>query len=146
MDLFCNFDAKLLFLPGMKLKINMDALGVTMSLACAVHCALLPLFITSLPLFGVNIIHNLRFEVVMIVIAFCIGVLSLYHGYKRHHHHLLPVLILSAGFIFLVLKQFFALYETWLLIPAVLFILSGHFMNYYFCRQANHCHVDDCDH
>ncbi|MES1214571.1 MAG: MerC domain-containing protein [Bacteroidota bacterium] len=130
----------------MKLKINLDALGVVTSLACAIHCALLPLFITSLPLFGVNIIHNTMFEVCMIVLAFCIGSYSLYHGYKRHHHNPFPVIIFSVGFIFLVLKQFFALYENWLLIPAVLFILSGHFLNYYYCRQANHCHADDCDH
>jgi MerC mercury resistance protein len=130
----------------MKLKINLDALGVATSAACAIHCALLPLFMTSLPLFGVNIIHNTMFEVFMIVLAFSIGSYSLYHGYRRHHHNTLPVIIFTVGFIFLVLKQFFALYENWLLIPAVLFILSGHFLNYYFCGQANHCHADDCNH
>jgi hypothetical protein len=130
----------------MKLKINLDALGVVTSVACAIHCALLPLFFTSLPLFGINILHNTLFEIVMIVLAFCIGSYSLYHGYAKHHHNPLPVIIFAAGFIFLVLKQFFALYENWLLIPAVLFILSGHFLNYYYCRRANHCHVDDCDH
>lgn len=130
----------------MKLKINLDLLGVGTSVACAIHCALLPLFVTSLPLFGVNIIHNTMFEVFMIVLAFCIGSYALYHGYKRHHHNLFPVIVFSVGFIFLVSKLFFAVYEYWLLIPAVLFILSGHFLNYFFCRQANHCHADDCDH
>jgi MerC mercury resistance protein len=130
----------------MKLKINLDVLGVAASAACAIHCALLPLFITSLPLFGVNIIRNTMFELFMILLAFCIGTYSLYHGYRRHHHHTGPIIIFSVGFIFLVSKQFFAVYEYWLLIPAVLFILAGHFMNYYFCRQANHCHADDCNH
>ena len=130
----------------MKLKINLDALGVATSVACAIHCALLPLFISSLPLFGINVIHNKMFELFMIALAFCIGSYSLYHGYRRHHHNLFPVMVFSFGFLFLVLKQFFALYENRLLIPAVLFILSGHFLNYYFCRQANHCHTDDCAH
>ena len=144
--MFCNFDAKLVFLTSMKLKINLDALEVATSAACAIHCALLPLFITSLPLFGVNIIHNIYFEVSMIALAFGIGSYSLYHGYRRHHHNALPIVIFATGFLFLVLKQFFVLYEGWLLIPAVLFIISAHFLNYYHCRQANHCHVDDCDH
>ena len=49
----------LLSLPSfMKLKINWDALGIGASLACAIHCALLPLFLSSLPLFGTNIINN----------------------------------------------------------------------------------------
>jgi len=130
----------------MKLKVNWDMLGVATSFACAIHCALLPLFLTSLPLFGVNIIHNTGFEIFMIVVAFAIGSYSLWHGYRRHHHRVLPLLVFSAGFILLVLKQVFHSYETLLLIPAVVFIISGHFLNYQGCRQAAHCHTDDCDH
>ena len=136
----------IIFATRMKLKINLDGLGIATSVACAIHCALLPLFFTSLPLFGVNIIHNLAFEIIMIVAAFFIGSFSLFHGYRRHHHRLLPLMIFSAGFIFLVLKQFFHSSELWFLLPAVVFILSAHFLNYYYCRQSNHCHVDDCDH
>ena len=91
----------------MKLKINWDALGIGASLACAIHCALLPLFMSSLPLFGVNIIHNTGFEIGMIVLAFCIGSYSLYHGFKKHHHSFMPLLLFIIGFIFLVVKQFF---------------------------------------
>ncbi len=130
----------------MKLRINWDALGIGTSVACAIHCALLPLFLTSLPLFGVNIIHNTFFEVGMIVLAFFIGSYSLYHGFKKHHHSLLPLLVFFTGFTFLVLKQFFARFETWLLIPAVLLIISAHLINYKSCRVHNHAHRDDCSH
>jgi hypothetical protein len=54
----------------MNFKINWDALGITASLACAIHCAVLPLMLTSLPLFGINIIHNAIFEYSMIGLAF----------------------------------------------------------------------------
>ncbi len=74
----------------MKFRINWDALGITASVACAIHCALLPLFLSSLPLFGVNIIHNLAFEAGMVLLAFCIGTYSFYHGYKKHHHSFMP--------------------------------------------------------
>ena len=130
----------------MKIRVNWDGLGVITAVACAVHCALLPLFLTSLPLFGINIIRNIFFEAGMITLAFGIGSYSLYHGFKRHHHNILPLLIFSLGFVCLVSKEFITLYETWLLIPAVLFIISAHFLNYYFCRKANHCHSADCDH
>ncbi|MGC4035355.1 MAG: MerC domain-containing protein [Chitinophagaceae bacterium] len=130
----------------MKLKINLDGLGIATSVACAIHCALLPLFFTSLPLFGINIIHNLTFEIVMIVAALGIGSFSLIHGYAKHHHRMLPLLVFLAGFIFLVLKELYHENELWLLLPAVLLILTAHFLNYYYCRQSNHCHVDDCDH
>jgi hypothetical protein len=82
----------------------------------------------------------------MIVLAFSIGSLALFHGYKRHHHRPLPLFIFSTGFIFLVLKEIFLSYEIILLVPAVLLILTGHFFNYRFCRKANHCHSTDCNH
>lgn len=135
-----------IFAVFMKSKINWDALGITTSLACAIHCAILPLFVSVLPLFGTNIIHNITFEAAMILLAFCIGVYSLYHGYRKHHHSKLPLLLFSAGIILLTLKLFFIHYETWLLIPAVVFIVSAHFFNYRFCRVHNQAHADDCNH
>lgn len=130
----------------MKYRINLDALGIGASLACAIHCALLPLFLSSLPLFGVNIIHNIFFEGGMIGLALLIGSYSLYHGYKKHHHSWLPLVVFFIGFIFLLLKQFFVEYETWLLIPAIILIVSAHLVNFRFCRVHNHAHRNDCNH
>jgi hypothetical protein len=130
----------------MKLKVNWDLLGIGASLACAIHCALLPLILSSLPLFGINIIHHTGFEIGMIFLALSIGSYSLYHGYKKHHHSLFPLSLFITGFIFLVMKQFFIQYETWLLVPAVLLIITAHLLNFRFCRVHNHAHRDDCDH
>ncbi len=130
----------------MNSKINWDALGITTSLACAIHCALLPLFFSSLPIFGVNIIENHFFEIVMVALAFIIGIYSLYHGWKKHHHSIVPMLVFSAGFIFLVLKLFFVEYEHWLLIPAVTGLIVAHIINYRSCKVHNHAHADDCNH
>jgi hypothetical protein len=49
-------------------KINLDALGVSASILCAIHCAILPLVVASLPIFGVNIVHNALFEYGMIAL------------------------------------------------------------------------------
>jgi hypothetical protein len=130
----------------MPFKINWDALGISATLACAIHCAVLPLITSSLPLLGVNIIHNIAFEVVMILLAFSIGAYALWHGRKRHHHQNTPLLLFSAGIIFLLLKEVFNQYHLWLLLPAVLLIISGHYLNYRLCRKANHCHTNDCNH
>jgi hypothetical protein len=130
----------------MNLKVNWDALGVATSLACAIHCALLPLFLTSLPIFGIELIENIFFEIFMVVLAFTIGMYSLYHGWKKHHHSLLPMLVFSVGFAFLVLKLFIIEYEHWLLIPGVIGIIAGHVINYKSCRVHNHAHVEDCNH
>lgn len=134
------------FLPLMNGRINWDALGITASMACAIHCAVLPLFLSSLPLFGINIIHNLAFESGMILLAFGIGSYSFYHGYRKHHHSKTPFLLFGAGMILLVLKLFFIHYQTWLLIPAVALIVTAHFLNYRLCRVHDHAHSDDCNH
>src|SRR5436305_15302431 len=86
-------------------RINWDAIGVATSIACAIHCALLPLILTSLPLFGVNIINNLPFEFCMILLAFCVGAYALYHGWKNHHHRWVPLIIFCVGMFLLFCNQ-----------------------------------------
>ncbi len=130
----------------MKTKINWDAWGIGASVACAIHCAILPLFLASLPVFGANIIHNMAFEIGMILLSLVIGCIALYHGYKKHHHRFLPLILFFIGFTFLVIKQFFETIHIWLLIPAVCFIVYAHFLNYRFCRGHNHAHKEDCNH
>jgi len=130
----------------MRLKINWDGLGITASLACAIHCALMPLFLTSLPVFGVELIDNNYFEVIMIAVAAGIGFYSLFHGYIKHHHRLQPVLIFLIGICFLCAKQLWHNWQFWLLPPAVFFIVTAHFYNFRYCKKAAHCHADDCSH
>lgn len=120
----------------MKIKLNWDAMGIATSIACAIHCALLPILMSSLPVFGINIIHNDFFEWGMIGLAFSVGVYSLYHGFIRHHRSLVPVLIFSVGFVFLVLKQFYRPHESFLLIIAVILIISAHYYNYRLCHKS----------
>jgi hypothetical protein len=120
----------------MRIKLNWDAMGIATSVACAIHCALLPILLTSLPVFGINIIHNSFFEWGMIALAFAVGSYSLYHGFIKHHRSYIPILIFSTGFIFLVLKQFFEEFQISFLIIAVGLIVSAHYYNYRLCCQS----------
>jgi Mn2+/Fe2+ NRAMP family transporter len=130
----------------MKLQINWNAIGVSASLACAIHCALLPLFISTLPLFGINILDNIYFEVGMILIALLIGGLTLLHGYRKHHHRLTPLFLFIAGMILLAFKHFFSATLIWLIIPSSILILLAYYLNWRLCRMAKHCHSSDCNH
>lgn len=120
----------------MNIKLNWDALGIGTSILCAIHCALLPVLMSTLPVFGINIIHNVFFEWGMIALAFAVGSYSLFHGYIKHHRSFVPVLLFSCGFVFLVLKQFFVQYEIPFLIIAVTLIISAHFYNYRLCHRS----------
>ncbi len=145
-EFICNNVAYDYLCEMLNQKINWDAMGVAASIACAIHCAVLPLVLTSLPLFGIEIIHNILFEYGMILLAFLVGVYSLYHGWKKHHHNWKPLIIFSAGIIFLLMKQIAVDLHIWFLIPAVILIITAHYYNYQFCRLHNHAHRDDCNH
>ena len=111
-------------------------LGIGTSLVCAVHCAVLPLFLSGLSLFGFNIIHNIWFESGMILLAFVIGVFSLRHGFLRHHRSPTPFLLFAIGMIFLFAKQFWQVYELILLVFAVILIISAHIYNFRYTRSV----------
>jgi len=130
----------------MKFKINWDAFGIAASVACAIHCAVLPLILSSLPLFGINIIENQGFEFLMIALAFVVGVYSLYHGRKKHHHSYYPMVLFAAGICLLFIKSLLHSHSLMLLLPAVSLVVIAHYLNYKLCRVHNHAHADDCNH
>lgn len=109
--------------------INADFIGIGASIACAVHCAILPLFLTGLSVFGINIIHNFWFETGMIGLAFMVGILSLRHGFSRHHRSPVPFLLFTGGMLFLFAKQYWHNYELILLPFALILIISAHIYN-----------------
>ncbi len=116
-------------------RLNADILGIGASLACAIHCAVLPLFLSGLSIFGVNIIHNFWFESGMILFAFIIGAVSLRHGFAHHHRRFIPFLLFAGGMMFLFAKQYWHEYELLLLPFAIILIVSAHVFNFHFTRQ-----------
>src|SRR5216683_4827137 len=116
-------------------QISADFIGIGASIACAVHCAVLPLFLSGLSVFGVNIIHNFWFETGMIGLAFTVGTLSLRHGFRRHHRSPVPFLLFTGGMLFLFAKQYWHNYELLLLPFALILIVSAHVSNFRFTRR-----------
>lgn len=117
-------------------RINFDALGIGISIACAIHCAVLPLMVTVLPVFGTEFIDHTGFEYLMIGAAAVVGMISLWHGYRKHHRQPWPSMIFMSGILLLVGKNLYPSRELLLLIPAVLLIISAHWMNYRLCRKS----------
>lgn len=124
-------------------RINYDALGITTSVACAVHCAVFPLLITAFPILGADLLHNGYFEYGMIGLAFIVGIYALYQGFRKCHHKAIPVVLFTAGISFLLLKELFQDYHTLFLIPATVTIISAHYLNYNLCRKAGYCKTGD---
>lgn len=147
----------------MSMKINWDSLGITASLACAIHCAVLPILITSLPVFGIDIIHNVYFEYTMIALAALIGIKALGHGYKNHHHKIGPIILFVIGIILLILKEALGHSHAhadctesghhhkenlhiYYLVPAVCCIIIAHYLNYKYSAAMGKCGDSHCSH
>lgn len=63
----------------------LDRIGAFGSLACAVHCAALPLLIAVLPSLGIAVWFGDGFEMGFVIFATLLGSFSVISGYRRHH-------------------------------------------------------------
>jgi len=120
-------------------RVSLDTVGIGASMACAVHCAILPLLITVLPLLGSNILENEKLEYGLLSFSFLIGCWSLGRGYFRHHRRITPLLIFTAGFALLLGGHFSIAGGYWE--PAVIFIgaagvTGAHILNIRRCKQC----------
>ena len=70
--------------------INLDKLGMTASLLCAIHCLALPLLISAGLIGGLNWFNHGFTEWSLIILALLIAGKSFLHSYWNQHHSILP--------------------------------------------------------
>jgi hypothetical protein len=62
----------------------LDGAGATASLVCAVHCALMPVAVSLLPLAGLAWLADETVERALVAASVSLGILSLCMGYRLH--------------------------------------------------------------
>ena len=119
---------------------NLDRIGVTASTLCAIHCALVPIFITALPLLGLEFMANEWVEISMIAISAVLGTLSLSLSYRKQHRKLLPFLVLITGFILIAIGHFSGLeaLEPIFIPIGGLIVAAAHLVNWKLNRNCTH--------
>lgn len=126
-----------------KITQNLDRIGVTASTLCAVHCALVPIFITALPLLGLEFLANEWVEILMIIISAVLGTLSLSLSYRKQHHNFLPFIVLIVGFLLIAAGHFSGLNQLEpVLIPiGGIIVAAAHVVNWRLNRSCTHEHL-----
>jgi len=118
---------------------KLDRLGMTASILCAIHCAIVPIVFTSLPLLGLGFLTKPWIEWGMIILAIFIGSYTLLSSYFSHHHRFLPVIIFLSGFAILLAGHTFL--HGWLegvVVPiGGLTIAGSHFVNHKFMGECS---------
>lgn len=121
---------------------RLDHIGMTASTLCAIHCAIVPILLTFLPLAGVGFLATPIFEWGMITLALMLGVSSIFLSYVRTHRRVLPLIMLVAGFAAVVLGHIYL--HGWIEAIVVplggLTIAAAHFVNF---KYVGVCKTDD---
>jgi len=117
---------------------RLDHLGMTASIACAIHCAALPLVITALPLLGLEFLASAGVEIFMICLSLIVGMYSLRISYPKHRK-VLPVLVLVTGFLLIAAGHFVFEPLEALIVPLGGFtIAAAHLINWKYGRRCKH--------
>ncbi|SEA78676.1 MerC domain-containing protein [Pedobacter hartonius] len=117
---------------------RLDHLGMAASIACAIHCAALPLVITALPLLGLEFLANTGVEISMICLSLIVGIYSLRISYPKHRK-VLPVLVLVTGFLLIAAGHFIFESLEALIVPLGGFtIAAAHLINWKYGRRCKH--------
>ncbi len=121
---------------------KLDNIGMTASLLCAIHCAVVPIIITSLPFLGLSFLSNPLIEWGMIILAIVLGFYAIGISYLNKHHKLLPVILLLLGFIIIITGHLFTTgWHQAIVVPTGgLFIATSHIYNIKFNGQCHSAH------
>ncbi|TAH03157.1 MAG: MerC domain-containing protein [Sphingobacteriales bacterium] len=127
-----------------KLSTRLDGFGILASVICAIHCAFLPLLITTLPLWGIGFLANPWVEGAMICISLLLGSSSLSMAYLSHHKKL-PLLLLCLGFASITLGLFMLneYFEPYFVAFGGLTIAYSHYTNWRLMRLYNKNHLEN---
>ncbi|WP_426585421.1 MerC domain-containing protein [Mucilaginibacter sp. R-33] len=126
-----------------KLSPRLDNIGITASTLCAIHCAVVPLLFTSLPLVGLGFLANAWVEWGMIIFALVIGVYSIGLSYWRTHRRSVPLFMLVSGFVIIMGGHAFTITgksEAMIVPVGGLLIAAAHYVNYRYTGACNHNH------
>ena len=134
-----------------------DRMGMTLSMACAIHCLAMPVLIPLLPLLAGSFLTGETTESVILSVTLLIAAPTLFRGYLKHRKFRVPAIFLL-GLLFLALRPGAFHHdhvhegEVWHFVLAALagFSLAiGHWINLRLCKSCpsckdgqSHCHSD----
>jgi len=123
----------------------LDRIGMTASLACAIHCAALPLILTALPVFGLEFFADVRIEIFMISLSLVIGTWAITRGIYSHKS-VIPLGLLLLGFTLISSGHFLVEDYEFVMVPiGGLIVAAAHYMNWHLNRLCTNCSTDNSE-
>ena len=110
-------------------KINLDVVGMTLSLGCAVHCAIFPLLVAFQPFWEDSIIYSEGFEISIIASSIIVGTGALGWGFLKHAK-VLPLLMFLCGVGVIFAREHVEIPEALMMPVAGSVIAIAHYINH----------------
>ena len=129
-------------MASVKYKTFGDWVGISASVLCTIHCVLLPLLVTTLPVFGIEVLENFWLEIALLALTAIIGGWAIYRGFKNYNASAKWLWWFGFGMLALTLGNFVEneLLEYGLKITATIAIVRAHYGNIIHCKN-NDCHT-----
>lgn len=108
-----------------------DMLGIGVGLICAIHCALLPVVLSSGVLSAISWADHVVMDVLFLIASLVIGLYALVKSYRMYNHSILPIVIASVGFV--IIGYTILIHDhTQLVLPASggILLAIAHYYNY----------------
>lgn len=124
-------------------KSRYDAISVVASILCAVHCLLLPIFFSTLPLLGIELLENFWIELAAILVTALVGGWAIYKSYIRHHRNKFIVFLFLTGITMFFVGDFLTLQSDQVFIKLLggISIVIAHIYNWYASNNSRRCNA-----
>jgi len=122
---------------------KLDRIGMSASVACAIHCALMPLAVTLIPVSGIKLIAGEYAEWTFVGISIAIGLTSLLICYTRQHKRASALLLFVTGLLLILIARTVLAesepLEIAIVVIGSLTIAASHLLNRRLCRNCSVC-------
>jgi hypothetical protein len=125
----------------LKAAVGLDRAGMSASLACAIHCAIVPLLLAALPAIGLAWLDSAWVDWSMVSIALAIALRAHFVGYQLHRR-CRPAAAALAGVVILVTTLCFlkgSANHHYIQASGAVIIAGSHFLNHRFCQSCGTC-------
>jgi hypothetical protein len=118
-----------------------DLLGFSASMACAVHCAFLPVLLTVSTFGGLKWLSSPVLEIGFIILSLAVAVFALGRNFRKHKHIQRAIQVVAIGFTLILISRFMDHGTAHHILSAIggVTIATGHILNWHLARKSPCC-------
>lgn len=111
------------------------------TLLCAIHCLATPLLLFAVPAFGAELVHDTWFEPILLTLGVSFSGYLLIGDFRKHKN-ILPLLMATTGFFFLIVgHHYFHSIEMLSLVIGSVLVPGALYLNFRVNRKLGTCPV-----